>query len=109
MVKIGNVFYETTKLKEGIRVKFAEEKQSYIVRASNVAFAVCTKPFNLQKTVLYTIIDWIKNIRGTEDLIFSMGAETDKDCQEMLYRLTQGETQVSRRNKIPLQIEKLLE
>ena len=108
MKKIAGVYYETTKIPEGSRIKFAEEKQSYIVRASNVAFAVCTKPMNALKTVIYTIIDWNNNIRGTEDLIFGMGAETDNDCKEMLERLTQGESEVSERNKIKLDIKKII-
>lgn len=106
MRKIGNTYYDTTKLTVGSRIKFAEEKQSYIVRASNVAFAVCTKPLNMHKTVLYTVIDWHRNIRGAENLVFPMGAETDQQCEEMLERLTQGKSEVSYRNNIPLNIDK---
>lgn len=34
-----------------------------------------------------------------------MGAETKEQCEEMLERLTQGETEVSHRNRVPLDIE----
>lgn len=105
MKKIVNTWHETTKLQVGAKIKFAEEKQKYTVRASNVAFAICTKPMNAKKTVLYTIVDWQNNIRGAENLVFGYGAETDEECQEMLERLTQGETQVSSRNQVPLNIE----
>ena len=79
-----------------------------MVQASNVAFTVLTKPFNARKTTLYTIIDWKNNVRGPENLVFGMGAETRKSCEEMLERLTQGESQVSSRHNIPLKIEKLI-
>lgn len=91
----------------GEKIKFYEEKQAYTVRASNIVFAVCTKPMNALKTVLYTIIDFNQNIRGTENLIFGFGAETDKQCREMLDRLTNGESEVSSRNEISLRIEKV--
>lgn len=99
----------------GAKVKFSKEKKRYTIRASNRYFSVCTKPQNLvkrrgksgivEKTVLYTVIDWLHGIRGTENLIFGMGAETDEDCQEMLERLTNNETQVSHRNWCELDIE----
>ena len=109
MKKIAGVYYENLKLAVGTKVKFVEEKQRYIVQASNVAFAILTKPFNARKTVIYTIIDWNQNIRGPENLIFGMGAETKKQCEEMLERLTQGESEVSSRHDIPLKIEKIYE
>lgn len=90
----------------GSKIWFASEKQGYTVRASNVAFAVLTKPFNAQKTVLYTIIDWESGVRGAENMIFSLGCETDEECQAMLGRLTQGESEVSGRNYVDLDIVK---
>jgi hypothetical protein len=107
MKKILDVYYETFKIPVGSKIKFKREKQKYTVQASNVAFAICNKPMNAKKTKLYTIIDWNENIRGTENLIFGMGAETREQCEEMLERLTQGETDISSRNFIELDIEKL--
>lgn len=96
----------------GSKVKFAKEKRPYTVQASNDRFAVCTKPFNPQRTVLYTIIDFKENVRGPENLIFGMGAETREQCEEMLARLngedkTLGATEVSHRHRIDLDIEKI--
>jgi hypothetical protein len=93
--------------KVGNKIKFKEEKHLYTVRACNDLFVICTKPFNIKHTVLYTIIDVKKNIRGTENLIFGLGAETDEECGEMLDRLTNGDenglkTEISHRNCIPL-------
>ena len=95
-------------MRTGERIRFAEEKQSYTIRAKDERFLVCTKPFNPRKTVLYTIVDLVNNIRGTENLIFCMGFETDEDCQEALRRLSSGESEVSRRNFIPLKIVKYM-
>ena len=89
----------------GDKIKFASEKQRYTIKAENERFAVCTKPFNLLHTVIYTIIDRERGIRGTENLIFGLGAETGEQCEEMIERLTSGETEVSRRNAIRLDIE----
>jgi hypothetical protein len=55
---------------------------------------------------LYCIIDWEQGIRGPEDLIFGMGAETDEQCVEMLERVTSGESGVSRRRDLPINIVK---
>lgn len=106
MEKIGDEYIES-KVPVGSKIKFENEKQRYTVQASNVAFCICTKPMNALKTVLYTIIDWRRQIRGTENLVFGMGAETKEDCEEMLKRLTEGETEVSHRNRRDLDIEKV--
>lgn len=99
---IGNRYmaglYESRCIPVGAKIWFDNEKQGYTVRASNAAFCVLTKPFNAQKTVLYCIIDWESGVRGPENLVFGMGAETDEDCQEMLERMTTGESEVSSRN-----------
>lgn len=96
-------------LNVGDKIKFTEETQKYTVRACNGIFAICTKPFNLLHTVLYTIIDISRQIRGTENLVFPMGAETDEQCEEMLERLTNGESEISTRNQIPLMVDKLVQ
>jgi len=84
------------------KIKFAEEKQAYTIQAKNERFLVCTKPFNPRKTVLYTIVDLVKKIRGTENLIFCMGFETVELCEEALRRIVSGESKISKRNQIPL-------
>ena len=86
----------------GGRISFAEEKNAYTIQACNSRFLICTKPFNLQHTVLYSIVDLEQKIRGTENLIFGMGVETREQCEEMLERLTSGKTEVSYRNRIKL-------
>ena len=71
----------------GSKVKFREEKLRYTVQASDGRYAICTKPFNVRHTVLYTICDFQIGMRGPENLVFGMGAETREQCEEMLDRL----------------------
>lgn len=87
------------------KIKFLEEKQAYTIQSQNERYLICTKPFNLKKTVLYTIVDLKEEIRGTENLVFGMGFETKEDCDEALYRLVNNESEISRRNRINLNIE----
>ena len=91
----------------GQKIKFKSEKQRYTVRCSSKRYAICTKPFNAQKTVLYCIIDQWRDVRGPENLIFGMGAETDQQCLEMLVRLLDGESEVSYRHDLKLDIERV--
>jgi hypothetical protein len=95
------------KFKIGQKIKFKSEVQRYEVKAASGQYVVCTKPFNARKTVLYTIINLYSHVRGTENLIFGAGAETKKQCQEMLDRLDKGETEISHRNMINLDIEEI--
>ncbi len=90
----------------GDRILFAEEKRPYRIKAMNDRFLVCTKPYNPKRTVLYTIVDLKENVRGTENTVFCMGFETDEDCNEALVRLESGESEVSHRNRIALNILK---
>ena len=71
----------------GTRIWFAEEKRPYRVRARGRRYLVCTKPYNPKHTVVYTVVDLEENVRGTENLIFGMGAETDQQCEDMVARL----------------------
>lgn len=93
-----------SKVRAGDRIRFAEDKQKYTVKARSERYLVCTKPFNLKRTVIYTVIDIERGVRGTEDLIFGMGAETREECEEMISRLESGESGVSYRNVVPLKI-----
>lgn len=118
------LWVEGKPLEKGDKVRFApgrrlSNRKFFTVRAANKFFAVCTYPLNMikrmgkgkykfTKTVMYTVIDWMQDIRGTENLIFGMGAESDKSCREMLDRLTNGESEVSHRNNCVLEIEKVI-
>lgn len=90
------------KLNKDDRVWFSSNKKSFKVRECNDRFAICTQPFNLQpKTVLYTIIDFDRNVRGEDNLIFSVyDYYSDEDCKQAMEDLINGEIEVSyKRNK----------
>lgn len=103
--ELGDV-YSHRVVPVGTKIWFESERQGYTVRAYNTAFAILTKPFNISKTVLYTIIDWELGIRGPSNLIFNIGAETDEQCLELLDMLTSGEIEVSSRRCVELNIRR---
>lgn len=90
----------------GDRIRFKEEKRPYTVRACDERFLVCTKPYNLRPhTVQYTIVDLVEEIRGTDGYSISpYDYYSDKDCQDYLEELQSGESHISYRNWIPLNI-----
>jgi len=99
------------KFQVGDTIKFKKEKQKYTIQACNDRFLVCNKPFNAQKTTIYTIVDLEENIRGPENLVFGLGAETKEQCEEMLQRLMGKDndmrftTEISYRHRIKLDLE----
>ena len=105
MFKIAGVYHSKPILPIGTKIKFYREKQRYTVRASNAAYTIITKPFNLLRTVKYSIIDFHEQVRGPEDLIFSLGAETDRQIARMMDRMTYGTSEISHRRRCALDIE----
>lgn len=103
--ELGDV-YSHRVVPVGTKIWFDSERQGYTVRTSNAVFVILTKPFNIDKTVLYTIIDWELGIRGPSNLIFNIGAETDEQCLELLDMLTSGEIEVSSRRCVELNIRR---
>lgn len=94
-------FGEHGPLQVGDRVEFWGEsyRVKWRVRAvsSTGRFAICTKPYNLRRTVLYTIVDFVRQVRGPDDLIFGHGYETQEDIDEALAGLEAGDLEVSYR------------
>ena len=89
----------TSELTLGSKVQFSESKRWWKVRAvsDNGHFVILTSPFNLQKTVIYTIIDNERGVRGPDNMIFSSGYESDNDVAERMRELVAGEIEVSKR------------
>lgn len=75
--------------KVGDKIRFAEEKKPYTIRACDDRFLVCTKPYNFRpKTMLYTIVDLVEGIRGTDG--YSIGCYDyykTEDCEAILKEL----------------------
>ena len=83
---------EVVALAVGDRVKFAEEKQRYTVRGVTRGgrFAICTKPFNPLRTVLYSVVDFQRGVRG-KDNYYGLGYESDADVAAALHQFQHTE------------------
>lgn len=79
-------------LRVGDRVRFGATKQRWAVQAvtDQGRFAILTKPFNAQRTVLYTIVDFDRGVRG-KDNFHGLGYETPEDIAEALHGLQHTE------------------
>lgn len=90
-------------MRVGSRVRFAEDKQSYTIRAMSERYAICTKPYNPKKTVYYTIVDIVEMIRGPNNLVFNIyDYSKAEDCEQSLRDLVDGKIEISSRHRIPL-------
>jgi hypothetical protein len=78
-----------------------------MVRAvsSDGRWVICTKPFNLRHTVLYTIIDFDSGVRGPDNLVFSFGYESEEDIVDAMGCLESGDMEISVRYEVYLDIE----
>lgn len=88
----------------GDKVYIWDEKRPYRVRASDERYAICTKPFNPKRTVMYFIIDQKEMVRGTDNMVFCEGYETDEQCAERLKELQTGMIEISHRNRVPIRM-----
>ncbi len=95
---------ELNRLKPGDKVYVPHEKHPYTIRCRDNRFIICTKPFNLQRTVRYFIVDLVRKIRGPDNMVFCSGYETQEQCEDRLKELQDGSIDVSSRRSIPLDI-----
>lgn len=89
-------------LKPGDPVYIPSEKRPYRVICRDDRFVICTKPFNIGKTVWYFILDLVEMRRGPDNMVFCSGYETKEQCEERLKELQSGEIEVSQRRGVPL-------
>jgi hypothetical protein len=97
---------DTRKISVGDKLKFLGEKQRYKVQAvsGDGRWAVCTKPFNLQRTVVYTVVDFVDGVRGVDNY-GGLGYETAEHCERACAMFESGDAEHSRRHPpIPLRI-----
>jgi len=95
-------------LKVGGKIKFSTEKQRYTVKAKSERYIICTKPFNIKHTVLYTIIDLERLVRGTNNMVFNpYDYEYQSDIDSCLVDLECNDNvvEVTHRNCIKLDVE----
>lgn len=97
----------------GIKVKdkvyFKSEKRPYTIKAFDGRYAICTKPYNPKRTVMYTIIDFKEAKRGPNNLVFNMyDYKIQEDIDQCLADLKDGVIELSKRNSIDLDILKVV-
>ena len=101
-----------TELKKNNKVGFPAGKKPFKVRCANERFAICTQPYNFKpNTVIYTIIDFKRDVRGMDNMVFSChDYYTDEDCETALEELINGEMEVSYKHSkyVKLDIAKIL-
>ncbi len=87
-----------------IKVKLDAERQRYTVMARNDRFVIMTRPFNAQRTYLYTIVDLERGVRGPCNLIFGLPCDvnTPEGASEALRVIEHGEMEVSFRRCVDL-------
>ena len=90
-------------LKPGDPVYINNEKRPYRVKCRDDRYIICTKPYNMQRTVMYFIADLKEQRRGPDNMVFCFGYETQKQCEERLKELQAGTIEVSRRHDVPLE------
>lgn len=94
----------------GEKIRFAEERKPYTVKAISERYAILTRPIELdgEKTVMYTIIDIQEMIRGPNDWVLNpydmATAEGIAECLRDLNKPDGEEfkAHLSRRHSIPL-------
>ena len=89
----------------GDKVLVPGEKRPYKVKCRDDRYIICTKPMNIYHTVLYFIIDLKERLRGPDNMVFSLGYETDEQCLERLAELRSGIIEVSKRRSVSLDID----
>jgi hypothetical protein len=109
LANISGLFPKELAVEMGDRIKFKSEKQSYVVRARNNRFIICTKPFNARKTYIYCIIDLCEEVRGPDNFIGGKYCYEDhSDLLKAIRELELGELQVSHRRRLALDVEKVI-
>lgn len=84
-------------INKGDNIWFSTSKKPFRVRECNERFAICTQPYNFRpNTVVYTIIDFERNVRGMDNMIFGVyDYYSDEDCKLAMEDLLQGDMEVS--------------
>jgi hypothetical protein len=101
-------------IKPGSKIYFGEEVKPFTAKAVSDRYVIATKPFNLKKTVWYTIIDFEREVRGPNNLVFNVyDYKNQREIEQCLNDLIQQEEmtdglQVSHRRKVDLNIIKVV-
>lgn len=100
----------TNTLNVGDKVYFRGEVRPYVCQARSARYAICTKPFNPKRTVLYTILDFDTGCRASDDSVFKIyGYDTREKCEKNLTRLLDGTLGLSKRRVATIDIVRVVE
>jgi len=102
----------------GDKIKFAEHKRPFTIKACNDRWLICTKPFNPKKTFIYTIVDLLNNLRGPDNYYCKFDYDNIEQANLALIELdtpisedsysrapyTQHELEISGKRRIALNI-----
>lgn len=91
-------------MKVGDKIRMEGERQRYTVQAFDDRLVIMTKPFNAQKTYLYTIADRERQERGPIGLIFGLPehVDTPDSAAKVLEMMNTEGWEVSHRKSVPL-------
>lgn len=92
----------------GDKIKFKNEKRPYKITACNNRYILAVKPFNLQHTYLYVLVDIEEMVRGADNFKCYGDYSNLKEAAEILKLCNNGEIEVSYRNFRRLDIEKII-
>ncbi len=92
----------------GDKIKFKNEKRPYKITACDNRYILATKPFNLQHTYLYVLVDIEEMVRGADNFKCYGDYSNLEEAQEILKLCNDGEIEVSYRNYRRLDIEKII-
>lgn len=106
------------KYKVGDKIKFAEYKRAFTIKACNDRWLICTQPLNCRKTFIYTIVDLLNNLRGPDNYYCKFDYNDSEQAQLALIELdkpvcddtysrapyTSHELEISGRHRIPLKL-----
>jgi hypothetical protein len=93
-------------LSVGDIVYFKTDKKPYTVNANNDSFTICTKPFNIKKTCLYTIIDWQQEKRNKNNMVFNpYNYMEQEDIDRCLADLSDSENVVNISSRRPVKLD----
>jgi len=101
-MELENLYKEIlNSLKVGDKIYFKGEKKGYEIKARNMRYLICTKPFNPKRTVTYTILDSEELINSTNNCVFNPYDYTcQKDIDESLVDLENGLCELSSRRQV---------
>lgn len=77
-------------IKVGDKIKFKSEKIRYTVTACDDRFVIATKPYNPQKTYLYTIIDLVKKQRSSDNYYCKFDYDKPEEAAKAIPQLHNG-------------------